>query len=327
MYDVVVVGAGIVGLASAWTLLRRFPHKKLLVLEKESDCALHQSGRNSGVIHSGIYYKSGSFKARLSAAGNRSTVAFCRDHDLPHAICGKLIVATHERELPSLQALYERGIANGLTLRKLDAEQLREVEPHATGLAALHVQTTGITDYRQVCQRLVALIQERGGQIRFNTTVESALANGPGLTLETSAGAFQARLALNCAGLHSDRVARAWGLKPRVRIVPFRGEYYELAAPKRSLVKSLIYPVPDPSFPFLGVHFTRGLDGSVHVGPNAVLSLKREGYLKRDFCWHDAIDTLAFPGFWKLALRHVRSGGSEVLRSWSEAPRPQGGAS
>lgn len=318
MYDVAVVGAGIVGLASAWTIIQRCPDRKLLVLEKESDGALHQSGHNSGVIHSGVYYKLGSFKARLSAAGNRSMAAFCREHGLPHEVCGKLIVATHERELPGLRALYERGIANGLALRVIDAEGLREVEPHAAGLAALHVQSTGITDYRVVCQKLMTLIQERGGQVRFNATVERALATGPSLTLETSAGAFQARFALNCAGLHSDRVARAWGLAPSVRIVPFRGEYYALAASKRWLVKGLIYPVTDPGFPFLGVHFTRGLDRGVHVGPSAVLSFKREGYGKHDLCWRDAIETLSYPGFWKLARRHVKAGGGEVLRSWSK---------
>ncbi len=317
--DFTVIGGGIVGLATAWALLERQPKARVTVLEKEKTWAAHQTGHNSGVIHSGIYYKPGSLKARLAREGNRAMVAFCREHGIAHEICGKVIVATTREQLPLLENLSRRGLENGLEVIRLAREQVRELEPHVSCLAGLRVPSTGIVDYRMVCQKLASLIQARGGQLRLGAKVLSVRRQNGSQVLETSTGPVETSWFINCAGLHSDRVACLGGVDPKARIVPFRGEYYELRPERRHLVKGLIYPVPNPDFPFLGVHFTRMIDGSVHAGPNAVLSFKREGYHKTDFSPRDFAEVMLFPGFWKLAVRHGREGMKEMARSFSRA--------
>lgn len=317
-FDYAIIGGGIVGLSVAWAILERQPQARVVVLEKENDWSLHQTGRNSGVIHSGIYYKPGSLKAKLCREGNRRLLEFCRDHGIRYEVCGKVIAATAESELPSLEKLYDRGIENGLLINKLSASQVRELEPHVSCRAGIHVPSTGIVDYVGVCRKLVELIAARGGDLRLNAAVQAFHTNGSGGTLETPQGSLTARWTISCAGLHSDRVARLAGAQPGARIVPFRGEYYELKPDRRGLVRNLIYPVPDPAFPFLGVHFTRMIDGSVHAGPNAVLSLKREGYHRTSFNWRDFIETVTYVGFWRLAKKHAKSGFAEMHRSFSK---------
>jgi L-2-hydroxyglutarate oxidase len=318
-YDFAIVGGGIVGLATTLALCERYPKARIVVLEKEPGWATHQTGHNSGVIHSGIYYKPGSFKAKLAREGNRAMQEFCRTHGLRHEVCGKVIVATAPEELPLLDNLYERGLANGLTVRKIGVEELQEIEPHVCGLAALQVHSAGITDYRQVAQTLASLLHRSGVDLRLATKVESLSAHGDGVTVETNVATFQTGFLINCAGLYSDHIARLASVSTDVKIVPFRGEYYTIRPERRSLVKHLIYPVPDPGFPFLGVHFTRMIDGDVHAGPNAVLSLRREGYRKTDFHLAEFVETLAFPGFWRLAARNCREGAKELFRSLSKA--------
>jgi L-2-hydroxyglutarate oxidase len=317
-FDCVVIGGGIVGLSVAWTILERNPDARIAVLEKETGWARHQTGRNSGVIHSGIYYKPGSLKAKLCREGNRRLLAFCQAHGLHYETCGKVIVATTTTELTLLQNLYERGNANGLAVKKLSAAAVREIEPHVSCLEGIHVPSTGIVDFGGICRKLAELIGARGGVLRLGTQVWGIRAQGGETILETSQDTFAARQIINCAGLHSDRVARLAGAKPDARIVPFRGEYYELKPERRGLVRHLIYPVPDPQFPFLGVHFTRMIDGSIHAGPNAVLSLKREGYHRTSFDLRDCLETMAYPGFWRLAARHARAGLKEMHRSFSK---------
>ncbi len=319
MNDFAIIGGGIVGLATALALSERYPQARLVVLEKEAGWAGHQTGRNSGVIHSGIYYKPGSLKAKMGRAGNRSMVEFCREHALEHEVCGKVIVATEPEELPLLENLYQRGLANGLEVNKLGPEALREIEPHVAGLAALQVPSTGIVNYRRVAETMAGLIAGRGGDLRLNTRVERLITTPQGVVLETNQGAVEARQFINCAGLHSDRVAQLGQVKTGLKIVPFRGEYYELKPEKRYLVKNLIYPVPNPNFPFLGVHFTRMIGGDIHAGPNAVLSLKREGYHKTDFNLRDFSEVMAYPAFWKLAAKNWREGSKEMIRSFSRA--------
>jgi len=318
-YDYAVVGGGIMGLSVARALGHRQPTARILVLEKEASWARHQTGHNSGVIHSGIYYQSGSLKARLSRAGNQSMVAFCQEHGLRHEVCGKVIVATEEREMPLLDRLFQRGQANGLEVQRLNAEQVKTIEPHVRCLQGLRVPSTGIVDFKQVCAKLAELIAAQGGELRLNTRLRGVRERASSLALETPEGAFETRFLINCAGLHSDRVARLADAEPAARIVPFRGEYYELKPERRALVKGLIYPVPNPDFPFLGVHFTRMIDGSVHAGPNAVLSFKREGYHRTDFNLRDAAETLLFPGFWRMVERNLREGLKEMHRSFSKA--------
>jgi len=317
-YDCVIIGGGIVGLSVAWAILERKPDIRLTVLEKEDDWAQHQTGRNSGVIHSGIYYKPGSLKAKLCREGNRRLVEFCDLYDVPYEACGKVIAATTASELPLLEKLYGRGIANRLAVRKLAASEMKEIEPHVSCLAGIHVPSTGIVDFAAVCRKLAQLIAARGGQLRLGTKVLGLCTNEKRTVLETSQGAFAARWIINCAGLYSDRIARLAGTQPGARIVPFRGEYYEVKPESRRLVRNLIYPVPDPQFPFLGVHFTRMIDGSVHAGPSAVLSLKREGYHRTSFNFRDFIDTMTYAGFWRLAAKHARSGLREMHRSFSK---------
>ena len=315
-YDYAIIGGGVVGLATAMTLSRQCPEAQILLLEKEQRPAEHQSGRNSGVIHSGIYYKPGSYKARFAQAGATSMVEFCREHGVPYDVCGKVIVATEQNELAGLENLLQRGQQNGLPVSKISPEEIRELEPHVQCLSGIRVPTTGITDYRQVSRKYLALFQEQGGEAQFGSEA-LALTNRSGKHLiETNAGEYEAKFLITCAGLHSDRVTRLAGDDPGAKIIPFRGEYYELTANKRHLVKALIYPVPNPAFPFLGVHFTRMIDGSVHAGPNAVLAFKREGYRKTDFDLRDFSETMTFGGFWKLARNHFGEGMKEIYRSF-----------
>jgi (S)-2-hydroxyglutarate dehydrogenase len=318
VYDHTIIGGGIVGLATALMLGRRCPRARILVLEKEANFAAHQTGRNSGVIHSGIYYKPDGFKARFARAGNRSMVKFCELHGLPHEVCGKVIVATAPEELPGLHKLFERGQLNGLDVHLLPSEQVREIEPHVRCVRGLRVSATGIVSYAAVSLKYVDLIRAAGGTLALNARVDRIVVARPGYVLETTAGDYETRFVINCAGLHSDRVARLCGVDPGARIVPFRGEYYELAPEKRQLVNALIYPVPNPEFPFLGVHYTRLIDGRVHAGPNAVLAFKREGYRKLDFHPRDFAETMCFLGFWKMAGKNLREGWAEMRRSWSK---------
>ncbi|HEU5397047.1 MAG TPA: L-2-hydroxyglutarate oxidase [Verrucomicrobiae bacterium] len=316
-HDLIVVGGGIVGLATAWRLLESRPGLKVLLLEKESRLAPHQTGNNSGVLHSGLYYKPGSEKAKLSVSGLQQMVAFCRQFGIAHEQCGKIVVATDEAELPRLENLWVRGNQNGLLgLRKLDPQQLKEIEPHAAGLAAIHVPQEGIVDYPAVCEKLAELIRNKGGEIRLNARVLKISADR---VVNTTAGDFSARFVVTCGGLHSDRLVRAAGQKPSAKIVPFRGEYYQLKKDRQSLVRNLIYPVPDPKFPFLGVHFTRLVRGGVEAGPNAVLALSREGYKWTDVNVRDSVETLCFPGLWKFLARYPGVSGYEIWRSLSKA--------
>ena len=318
-YNVVIIGGGVVGLGVALEITRRFPRLRLLVLEKEDRVARHQSGHNSGVIHSGVYYKPGSMKARLCVTGAAAMVEFCREHGIPHAVCGKVIVATHADELPGLEVLHKRGEANGLRgLRMIGPEELREIEPHATGLQALVVPSTGITDYALVCEKYAQLISAGGGTVLTSTAATRIRRLPDEIIVETCQGAFSTVALINCAGLYSDRISRMAGDDPGVIIVPFRGEYYDLVPERSSLVRTLIYPVPDPRFPFLGVHFTRRISGKVDAGPNAVLALAREGYRHSDISIRDLGSSLAFPGFWRMARQHWRNGLEEFRRSLSK---------
>jgi (S)-2-hydroxyglutarate dehydrogenase len=317
-FDAVVIGGGIVGLSVAWAILEKKPKTRIAILEKEDALARHQTGRNSGVIHSGIYYKPGSLKAKLCREGNRRMVEFCQLHGIRYEVCGKVIVATTASEIPRMEMLYQRGMANGLATEKLNVSEVREIEPHVNCLAGIRVPSTGIVDFVGVCQKLAELIGAHGSELRLGTKVLGLQTTGGEVVLTTSKDTLTARWIINCAGLHSDRVAKLAGAEPGARIVPFRGEYYELTRERRPLVRNLIYPVPDPDFPFLGVHFTRMIDGSVHAGPNAVLSLKREGYHRTSFDFRDFVDTMTYAGFWRLAAKHARSGLEEIHRSFSK---------
>ncbi|WP_163969621.1 L-2-hydroxyglutarate oxidase [Oceanobacillus halotolerans] len=318
-YDFIIAGGGIVGLSTGMWLTKRFPDAKVLVLEKEGILASHQTGHNSGVIHSGIYYKPGSFKAKFAKAGSQSMTAFCEEHQINHDICSKVIVATNEEEMGYLDNLYNRGIENGLAIAKIKAEELREKEPHVNGLGAIHVPVAGIVDYKEVSERFAEIIQNGNGEIKVNTKVENVTETDDGAFVETNNQTFETKWFINCTGLFSDRVAKASGYLPDMKIIPFRGEYYKLKEDKRHLVKNLIYPVPNPKFPFLGVHFTRMVDGNVEVGPNAVLGFKREGYTKKDFNLKDLYEVLGYTGFWKLAKDYMREGIDETVRSFSKS--------
>jgi L-2-hydroxyglutarate oxidase len=319
-YDVLIIGGGVVGLAVAMEITRRFPQRRLLLIEKEDQVARHQSGHNSGVIHSGVYYKPGSLKARLCVAGAAAMIEFCRAFGIPHAVCGKVIVAAHEDELPRLADLRKRGEANGLTgLRLIGPQELKEIEPHASGLRALVVPSTGTTDYALVCQKYAELIAANGGKVLTGTRALAIRLADTVILVETSNGAFATSALINCAGLYSDRIARMAGDDPGVKIVPFRGEYYDLIPERGSLVRALIYPVPDPRFPFLGVHFTRRITGKVDAGPNAILALAREGYRHGDINGGDLLDSITYSGFWRMAGKHWRNGMGEWYRSLSKA--------
>lgn len=314
----VVIGGGIVGLATAHRLLLDRPGAQVTVLEKERQVGRHQTGHNSGVIHAGVYYAPGSLKATLCRAGSRSMVEFCTEQGVPVQVCGKLIVATDRSQLPRLLALHERALANGLTATMLGQDEAAEHEPHVSCVAAMHVPTTGIVDFRAVCQALATLIDKAGGQVRLGTRVTGIHAGRPGFVVTTTAGEVPTDAVVNCAGLHADRIARLAGVVPPARIIPFRGEYYELRPDRRDLVQGLIYPVPDPRFPFLGVHLTRMIDGSVHAGPNAVLATAREGYAWGRVSPRDVASIVGWPGTWRLAQRHLRYGLAEVRRSLSQ---------
>jgi L-2-hydroxyglutarate oxidase len=320
--DLAIVGAGIVGLATARAAMSRWPGARLVVLEKEAAIARHQTGRNSGVIHAGVYYRPGSEKARLCSAGREAMVAYCRERGIAHRVCGKLVVATEASEEPRLQELERRCQANGVRVRAVGAEELRDIEPHAAGRAALHVLDTGTVDFGAVAQSFADEVTAAGGEIRLGTAVTSGRETADGVTLETLDGAVTAKRVVACAGLHADRVARAISgpsADGGMRIIPFRGEYYELRYERAHLVRSLIYPVPDPRFPFLGVHLTRGIDSRVRAGPNAVLALRREGYGWRQVSLRELGETLSFPGFRRMARAHWRYGLSEMARSLSRA--------
>ncbi len=311
----VIVGGGIVGLATALALAE--DGDEPLVLEAEDGVARHQTGHNSGVIHSGLYYKPGSLKAVTCRAGLAAMYRFCQEEGVPHRRCGKLVVAVHESELPRLATLEERGRANGVTVRRLRAEELHEHEPEVAGIAGLWVEETGIVDYARVSEAMARRLTRLGGEVRTSHRVFSIAREQGSVVLETAGGTVRGRRLVNCAGLQSDRVARMAGVEPGVRIVPFRGEYYVLGPASAHLVRGLIYPVPDPALPFLGVHFTRGIDGVVEAGPNAVIALRREGYTWRDVSLRDVADWAAFPGFWRMARAQWRNGASEIRRSLS----------
>jgi (S)-2-hydroxyglutarate dehydrogenase len=316
--DVAIIGAGAVGLASAMALTE-VPRLSVCVLEAEEEPARHQTGHNSGVIHSGLYYKPGSLKARLCCEGRELMYAFCRERGIPHEACGKIVVATRETELPALAELERRGAANGLAgLRRLSPGALREHEPHIAGIAGLHVPETGIVDYRRVAWAFAEVVRERGGEVHVGARVCGVARRDGHIVVETRRGRVECRVLVNCAGLHSDRVARMCGVAPAVRIVPFRGEYYRLARGAERLVRNLIYPVPNPAFPFLGVHFTRMIGGGVEAGPNAVLALARHGYSWSRISVRDLAGTASFPGFWRMAGRYWREGFGEMHRSLSK---------
>jgi L-2-hydroxyglutarate oxidase len=319
-YSVAIVGGGIVGLAVALETTRRLPQLRLLLLEKEDRVGRHQSGHNSGVIHSGIYYKPGSLKAKLCVTGAAAMIEFCRQHGIPHQVCGKVIVATHVEEFPRLEELCRRAEANGITgVRSIGREELKEIEPHASGLRALVVPLTGITDYAAVCDKYGELVSAQGGTILTSTAVTGLKRLSDEVVIETNRGSFSSSSLINCAGLFSDRISQMAGDDPQGIIVPFRGEYYDLIPERSELVRNLIYPVPDPRFPFLGVHFTRRISGRVDAGPNAVLAFRREGYRRADFDVRDMVSSMTFPGFWRMAAKNWRSGLGEFYRSFSKA--------
>lgn len=317
--DFVVVGGGIVGLATAWQLNLEFPDARIALIEKESAVAQHQSGRNSGVLHSGIYYKPGSLKAITCRAGKQSMEQFCDEQSIRYERCGKIIVAVDEPEVLRLQGIWERGIANGIQCQMIDGRQIRELEPASAGIQGIHVPESGIVDYPAVCQRLSQLLIERGHLVQLGEPVIRIAAGPTSVRVETPQRAFDAGVLVTCGGLYSDRLVRMSGLKPPAQIVPFRGEYFELQKDQRGLCRNLIYPVPDPAFPFLGVHFTRMVNADVECGPNAVFALAREGYSWGQVRLGELAESLMHPGFRKLATRHWKMGLGEVHRSLSKA--------
>lgn len=324
-YDIAIIGGGVVGMATAMALVQqKSPNHsaplKLVVLEAEGKLAAHQTGNNSGVIHSGLYYKPGSLKALNCIEGREAMYKFCADHGIAHDNCGKLVVATSQEEIPALNRLEERGHANGLSgLRRLNSiQELREYEPHVNGIAGIFVPQTGIVDYKQVTDTYGTIVRENGGEIRLNSRVNAITQSSDEITLETVSGEIHTKNLINCSGLQSDRIARMAGLDPKLQIIPFRGEYYELVHNRENLVKNLIYPVPDARFPFLGVHFTRMIHGGVEAGPNAVLAFKREGYSHSAISARDIFTYLSFPGFWVMALKYWKMGAGEFYRSFNK---------
>ena len=319
-YDFTIVGAGIVGLATGLKLLSSKPGSKVLILEKENEVAKHQTGNNSGVIHSGLYYKPGSLKATNCIRGYNLLVDFCREQSIPFELCGKIVVATEQAEMPLLKNLFDRGHQNGLSnFRMLTTEELKEYEPHVTGVGGFFVPQTGIVDYKVVAEKYAELIRNAGGEIRFGERVTAVKENAGDTTVVTDDHSFETNVLINCAGLYSDKVARLTSEDVDVKIIPFRGEYFKLKKEKEYLVRNLIYPVPDPNFPFLGVHFTRMMKGGVEAGPNAVLAFSREGYKKSDVNLRELVESLAWPGFQKVARKYWRTGFGEMYRSFSKA--------
>ncbi len=315
IYDFCIIGGGIVGLATAMELLKRQPGASLVILEKEASLARHQTGHNSGVIHAGIYYAPGSLKAELCKRGAQATQDFCREHGIRYEICGKMLVASTPLEMQRMQALYERSQLNGLKVERLDGEELRRREPNIVGLGALFLDATGIVDYRQVCEAMARVIRSNGGEIHLQKTVTAIQENTDSVTVSTADGVWQARKLVACAGLQSDRLAKLAGVPIDHQIIPFRGEYFRLPASKNDIVNHLIYPIPEPDLPFLGVHLTRMIDGSVTVGPNAVLGLGRENYRKSSINWRDVAQYATFPGFWRTLRQNLRSGTQEMKNS------------
>ena len=317
-FDIIVIGGGIIGTATVLSL-QKGSNFKILLIESESNLAYHQTGNNSGVIHSGLYYKPGSLKARNCTEGRELLYNFCEDHNIQHERCGKIVIATSDSELDTLDELYNKGVANGLTgIKKLSAAEIKNYEPHATGIAGLFVPQTGIVDYSKVTNEYSKLFLSMGGMIETDCKFLSMKISGSELFVSTSKGEFKAKFLVNCGGLYSDRVAKLCGVNPGLQIVPFRGEYYKLKKEKEYLVKNLIYPVPDPRFPFLGVHFTRMMKGGVEAGPNAVLAFKRVGYTKKDFSLIDVSQMFFYSGFWKMASKYYKMGFGEFYRSFSK---------
>jgi (S)-2-hydroxyglutarate dehydrogenase len=316
VYDVAIIGGGILGLSSARHLLQQHPGLRVLVIEKDSEVAGQQTGHNSGVIHSGIYYRPGSLKAQFCVDGRNSIVDFCEQHEIAFERCGKLIMASHEEELPRMETLFERGKANGVEgLEMVGPERIAEIEPHVSAIKALWSPATAIVDFSAITREYAKQLTEAGGTLQLNTRVTGITPRADSVVIQTDQGEREARHLINCAGLHSDRIARLMGVEIDLQIVPFRGEYYTLRKEREHLVKGLIYPVPDPDLPFLGVHFTRNVKGYVEAGPNAVLATAREGYRKRDLNIRDFSETLGFPGFWRVAKREWKTGINEVNRS------------
>lgn len=318
-YDIIVIGAGIVGLATALKLKEKKPGAKVLVLDKEKEVAAHQTGHNSGVVHSGLYYKPGSLKATNCINGYNMLLQFCEENEVPFDKCGKIVVATTREEVPLLNNLYHRGMENGLKgLLKLSKEGLREYEPHVNGLEGVFVPQTGIIDYKKVAQKYADIIMQKEGGIKLGEKVDDIKISGNECTVITSKNSYHCQLVVNCSGLYSDKVAKLTGQKLEVKIIPFRGEYYEIAKEKEYLVKNLIYPVPDPNFPFLGVHFTRMIEGGIEAGPNAVLAFSREGYTKSAINLAELAESLTWPGFQKVAYKYWKTGFGEMYRSFSK---------
>ena len=317
--DIAIVGGGIVGLATAYHLTQKFADKKIIVLEKESELAFHQTGNNSGVIHSGLYYKPGSLKAKNCIDGYNMLLKFCEENEIHYELCGKVVVATNESEIPALRILYDRGRENGLEgLEMLDQARLKEIEPHLAGVMGIRVPQTGIINYKNVCAKLADKITQAGGEIHLNTQVKSIEENEEGVQIVTNKSFVECKQMINCAGLYSDEVAKMHLGDIDTKIIPFRGEYYELTTEAEHLVKHLIYPVPDPAFPFLGLHFTRMADGGVEAGPNAVFAFKKEGYKRTDFDFKDFFGSLLWPGFQKVMLKYWKTGLGEMYRSFSK---------
>jgi L-2-hydroxyglutarate oxidase len=317
--DIIIIGGGIVGLATAYQLQLKNPSLKVIVLEKENEVAKHQTGNNSGVIHSGIYYKPGSLKAINCISGYKMMIDFCRQHDIAHDICGKIIVATDESELPTLDNIYNRGIENGLTaIKKITAAEAQAIEPHVRCIAAVHVPYAGIVNYKEVSEKLALLIKQQGGEILLNHKAENISLKQNEITVETNNATITGRFLVNCAGLYSDKIAKLTHPELQMQIIPFRGEYYELKKEKTYLVKHLIYPVPDTNFPFLGVHFTRMIHGGIEAGPNAVFAFKREGYKNTDIDFKELTEALMFSGFRKISAKYWKTGWMEMRRSFSK---------
>lgn len=316
--DLIIIGGGIVGLATAYRFLERFPGKRVTVLEKEAEIARHQTGRNSGVLHTGIYYRPGSLKALNCRAGKLAMEDFCQREGIEFCLCGKIITAVEESELPRMEMLLERGKANGVVCERIGPEQIKELEPEAVGLAGIHIPEAGVVDYAQVARRLAEIIRSQGSAVVTSARVTGIRRDTNQVIVETVAGEFAGRHVVNCAGLYSDRVTKFSGVRPSAMIVPFRGEFYALRKEAHHLVRMLVYPVPDPRYPFLGVHFTRRINGMVECGPNAVLAFAREGYRNTKVNLRDLSETLMYPGFWRLALRYWRIGADEMWRSFSK---------
>jgi L-2-hydroxyglutarate oxidase len=315
-YDAIVIGGGIVGLAAAWQLQQRWPRRRIVLLEKERELARHQSGHNSGVIHAGIYYEPGSLKARYCRRGLRDTIGFCRQHGIPFEQCGKLLVASNEREQDRLLALYRRAADNGLEAELLDSAQLRQLEPNIVGAGAVLLRATGIVDYRRICRQMASLFTALGGELRMGAEVTGLAEDDSSVRVGIrGGGTLRGRLLVACAGLMADRMAGMMGLDPGFRVIPYRGEYFRLSARHNKLIRHLIYPVPDPELPFLGVHLTRMIDGTVTVGPNAVQGWKREGYGRFNFSLRDTWETLRYPGFWRVSGAHLETGLAELRDS------------